>query len=168
MNESGLFANAGDILVTEGFNGCTALIVRAELPDGQVKGFLAHKHAVPNRVDEFVTDFEHGQLPTDTKLYGTILYSGDEYGRTLGHESEALQLALQAGLRKRFGTQWHQLRSVRYAIYSGFPTSVNSNRLAYNIAAANIWVLREGAYDCEHPSNEWPLEMGSDIAKAPD
>jgi len=150
MNETGHFADEGEILVTNGFNGCTTLIVRAEVPKGKVRGFLAHKHADPRRIEEFITDLEHGELSPDTKLYGTVLYAGDQYGRSLSEESEKLQQQLQQRLKARFCNQWQQLRSARYAVYEGFPSSVNSNRLAYNVAA-NMWLHREGANDQERP-----------------
>ncbi|BCX14117.1 MAG: hypothetical protein KatS3mg085_649 [Candidatus Dojkabacteria bacterium] len=150
MNQQGQFANEGEILVTNGLNGCVALIVRAEMPDGKVKGFLAHKHLDKKRIHEFLNDLKNGNLLLDAKLYGTILYPGNEHGLMLSLEAETIQEEIQQKLINNFAPEaWYQLRSVRYAIYRGFPGSVNSNRLAYNISA-NMWVYREGA-DLEHP-----------------
>ena len=150
MNETGRFADEGEILVTNGFNGCVALIVRAEIPGGKVRGFLAHKHLDPKRVQEFVDDLDSGDVPADAKLYGTVLYPGDQHGRSLSQGAEKLQEQLQQQLKTKFGLAWQQLRSMRYAIYEGFPGSVNSNRVAYNVRA-NMWLYREGANDQEHP-----------------
>jgi hypothetical protein len=150
MNRPGSFANEGEILVTNGFNGCVALVVRAETSSGNIRGFLAHKHLDPKRIKEFVDDLGGGGMPPDTKLYGTVLYPGDQHGRSLSPEAEKLQQQLQQQLRDRFGQSWQQLRATRYAVYEGFPGSVNSNRLAYNVTA-NMWLHREGANDQEYP-----------------
>lgn len=77
MNDRGSFANEGEVLVTNEFNGCLALIVRAEMPDEKVRGFLAHKHLDPRRIQEFVDDLGSGSMPEGVKLYGTVLYPGD-------------------------------------------------------------------------------------------
>src|SRR3989344_34260 len=150
MNGLGHFADEGEVLVTNGFNGCGALVVRIEMPDGKIRGFLAHKHAEPRRIGEFVNDLSGGGIPGDAKLYGTVLYPGDQHSRSLGKEVERFQQQLQQQLISRFGQRWQQLRSARYAVYEGFPGSVNSNRLAYNVNA-NMWLHREGAHDQEHP-----------------
>jgi len=144
MNEPGRFVKEGEVLVTNGFNGCMALIVRVEMPNGEVMGFLAHKHTDPRKIGEFVTDLEKGGLPPDAKLYGTVLYPGDNYGQSLSEEVERLQQQLQQRLEEGFGEQWQRLRSVRYATYEGIPLSVNSNRLVYNVEAG-VWLYREGA-----------------------
>jgi len=150
MNGPGCFAEEREILVTNGFNGCAALIVRIDMPNGKMKGFLAHKHAEPKRIDEFVNDLDSGEIPAGAKMYATILYPGGRYGRSLGKKTESFQEQLQQQLISKFGSQLCQLRSRRYAVYEGFPGSVNSNRLIYNVSA-NMWLNREGANDQEHP-----------------
>lgn len=80
-------------------------------------------------------------------IFATILYPGNKHGISLGKEAEGIQEKLQQELINKFGANVRQLRAVRYAIYEGFPTSVNSinsNRLAYNVSA-NMWIYREGA-----------------------
>ena len=150
MNGEGQFANEDEILVTNGFNGCVALIVRIESVGGRTRGFLAHKHLDPRRISEFVGDLNIGKIQSGDKLYGTVLYPGDPYGRSLSQEVEKLQEQLRQQLRVNFQDKFQQLRPMRYAVYEGFPGSVNSNRLAYNVNA-NMWLHREGANDQEHP-----------------
>jgi len=130
----------GEVLYTRGFNGCTALLIRALEAEGRATGALGHRHTESRRN---LADVEQitGIVTPGSRLYGTILYPQDPHRRELVGVS-AITDDLESHLLERYKDRWEDIRKVGYPIYEGFPGGVNSGRLVYNVQAG-VWHFRE-------------------------